>query len=158
MADARVEFSIGTISFMGEGDKSWVAEQLDKILSQANELAGIAPAATTALSSQSPSPMGLGEHQPMQPDSTIAQKTLPTFLNEKGAAKSQVKKFLATAVWLESKGRSRISPKEVTQALKDANQSRLGNPSDCLAKNIAKGYCERDGREFFVTQEGKDSL
>jgi len=47
---------------------------------------------------------------------------------------------------------------DVSKALKDSNQSRLGNPSQCLNDNVSKGYCEKDGKQFFVTQEGKVSL
>lgn len=47
---------------------------------------------------------------------------------------------------------------DVTKALKDSNQTRLGNPSDSLNQNVTKGYCEKDGKEFYVTEEGKNSL
>lgn len=32
MANARLEFKIGNIEFVGEGDQDWVTEQLDKML------------------------------------------------------------------------------------------------------------------------------
>jgi hypothetical protein len=47
---------------------------------------------------------------------------------------------------------------DVTKALKGAHQSRIGNPADCLNQNVQKGYCEKDGGEFFVTDDGKQSL
>jgi len=154
MSEAKIEFTIGGISFTGEGEKDWVAAQLDKILEKAPELMALAPKmrspATTDVSSQ--------QHIPMQADKTIAQKTLPSLLIEKGATKNQLKKFLATAVWLKEKGKICLATSDVTQALKESNQSRLGNPADCLNKNVSKGYCEKYGKEFFVTQEGKDSL
>ncbi len=34
MADAKLEFKLGAIEFSGEGEKDWVAAQLDKILDQ----------------------------------------------------------------------------------------------------------------------------
>jgi hypothetical protein len=46
----------------------------------------------------------------------------------------------------------------VSKALNDANQKRLGNPAECLNQNVAKGYCEKDGKQFFVTDDGKSSL
>ena len=91
-------------------------------------------------------------------DTAVAKKTLPAFLQEKNATTKQVKKFLATAVWLEAKGQSRLTTSDVTKALNDANQKRLGNPTDCLNQNVTKGYCEKDGKQFFVTDDGKSSL
>ena len=151
MGEAKIEMKVGQITFSGEGEQEWVAKQLDKILAQAEKLIHLAP-----------------EHQdednrasvkkPMGKDHTIAGKTLPAFLQEKGATKNQVKKFLATAVWLEAKGKNRMKTADVTKALKGANQSRIGNPADCLNKNLTKGNCEKDGGEFFVTDDGKNSL
>ena len=94
----------------------------------------------------------------MRPDPEIGKKTLATFLREKNASTIQNKKFLATAVWLEAKGNSRITTSDVTKALKDNSQKRLGNASDCLNQNVKQGYCEKDGKDFYVTQEGKESL
>jgi len=79
-------------------------------------------------------------------------------LREKNASTNQVRKFLATAVWLHARGKKRLSTADVTRALKDSNQTRLGNPADCLNKNVAKGHCEKDGKDFFVTSEGSASL
>ena len=151
MTEAKVEIKVGQIEFSGQGEQDWVGKQLDKILSKAEHLVALAPAPREA-------PPEKADHKPMAKDSAIARQTLPAFLTEKGAAKSQVKKFLATAVWLEAKGSKRIQTSEVTKALKDANQKRLGNASDCLNKNVSKGYCEKDGKQFFVTQDGKSSL
>lgn len=150
MTDAKIQIKIGGIEFSGEGDKEWLTTQLDKILANAQKLANL----TIPASGQ-----GVGGKQnPMQPDPSIAQKTLASFLKEKNATTNQIKKFLATSVWLETKGKNRMSTSDVTKALKDSNQSRLGNPSDCLNKNISKGYCEKDGNQYFVTEDGKNSL
>jgi len=94
----------------------------------------------------------------MKPDPSIAGKTLASFLKDKNATSKQVLKFLATAVWLESKGKNRMTTADVTQALRDSNQSKLNNAADCLAQNVKKGLCEKEGNQFFVTSEGKDSL
>jgi len=153
MPDARIEFTIGGISFVGEGEQGWVAEQLDKILEKAPDLIKLAPkkqaSRTTATESHGPTE---------GTDATIAKKTLPVFLNEKDATKNQLNKFLATAIWLHAKGKNRLKTSDITAALKDAQQTRLGNPSDCLNKNVKKGYIEKDGTEFFVTQEGRSFL
>ena len=39
MANARIEFKIGNIEFVGEGEQDWVTEQLDKVLTRIPELA-----------------------------------------------------------------------------------------------------------------------
>jgi hypothetical protein len=151
MADAKIEIKLGHIEFSGQGEQEWVAKQLDKIIAKADSLVKLAPVA-------SPEASGTEGDKPMAPDSRVSSKTLPAFLTEKGAGRSQVRKFLATAVWLQAKGAKRITTGDVTKALKDSNQSRLGNPADSLNKNVSKGFCEKDGREFFVTQEGMKSL
>lgn len=154
MYEARIEFTVGAVSFTGEGDKDWVASQLDKILGRAPELVKLTPQeqVTEVPTSESQQPT-----QPWQ-DDAIAQMPLPSLLREKGASTNQLNKFLATAVWLTAQGRTPLTTRDVTEALKESSQSRLGNASDCLNKNVAKGYCEKDGGKFFVTPEGKDSL
>lgn len=155
MSDAKVEIKVGQIQFSGQGEQDWVAKQLDKVLAQAEKLIQLAPPADTDTDTDT---KGDGHHKPMGKDPSIAKKTLPVFLNEKGAAKSQVKRFLATAIWLEAKGKNRLQTSEVVAALKAANQARLGNASDSLNKNVTKGFCEKDGDQFFVTDDGKNSL
>src|SRR5215813_810452 len=149
MNESKIEIKIGQITFSGQGEPEWVAKQLDKILDKAEKLIELAPPESND---------GETAHKPMGNDSVIAKKTLPAFLQEKNATTKQVKKFLATAVWLESKGQNRLSTGDVTKALSDSNQKRLGNPADCLNQNVSKGYCEKDGKQFFVTDEGKSSL
>jgi hypothetical protein len=151
MSEAKIDIKIGQIQFSGQGEQEWVAKQLDKIIAQAEKLIQLAPL-------QVPPGDGGGDRKHMEKDFTISRKTLPVFLSEKGATKNQVKKFLATAVWLEAKGQNRLQTRDVVAALKTANQSRLGNASDALKKNITKGFCEKDGTQFFVTDEGKKSL
>ncbi len=153
MADTKIQFKLGAIEFSGEGEKEWLEAQLDKILEKAPKLINIAPA-TPPVAAGAPG----GAHAPIGADPSIAQQPLATFLRTKNATKNQVKKFLATAIWLESKGKNRLNTGDVTQALKDSNQVRLSNASDCLNKNINKGYCDKDGKDFFVTEDGKNSL
>ena len=129
MSEAKIEIKIGQIEFSGQGSQEWVAKQLDKILAKAEELVAIVPPAAQ--------PPTDPHHQQMQGDASIASKTLPAFLTDQGASKSQVKKFLATAIWLQGKGNRRVTTSQVTKALKDSNQSRLGNAADCLNKNVS---------------------
>jgi hypothetical protein len=154
MGNVKIGFTVGGISFSGEGEDTWIEKQLDKIIAKAPELIKIVPV-------QSDIPEGSGENIPKNRgirDSSIGVQTLPNYLQSKNATKSQSIKFLATSIWLHAKGKNRLSTGDVTKALKDSNQSRLGNPSDCLAQNITKGNIEREGKEFFVTDEGKKSL
>lgn len=155
MSEAKIQFKLGAIEFSGEGEKDWISQQLDKILKQAPQLLAIAPALIDTTTNN----VGAAHQIPMAADPAIAQKTLVSFLGKaKGAAQSQVKKFLATAVWLEAKGKTRIATGDIVQALKDSKQNKLSNASGCLAKNIEKGFCEKEGTKFFVTEAGKNTI
>jgi len=154
MNNAKIEFSVGGVSFSGEGEEAWLASQLDKIIDKAPDLIKLAPLLKTALGGVET----VGSKEVGQQDAAIASQTLPNFIKEKNTSKNQLTRFVATAVWLHAKGKARLSTADVTKALKDSNQSRLGNPSDVLAKNVGKGFCEKDGKDFFVTEEGKASL
>lgn len=153
MSEVKIQFKLGSIEFSGEGEKEWISQQLDKLLQQAPQLLSITP--SPAVTSIPPGTVG---HNPMAADPAVAHQPLATFLKSKDATTNQTKKFLVTAIWLESKGKSRMTTSDITKALKDSNQTRIGNPADCLAKNISKGFCEKDGTQFFVTEEGKDSV
>ena len=153
MSEGKIEISIGDISFVGEGEQNWVAEQLDKILEKAPELTKITPK-RKKVSQTDPAP----EHPVEGDDAAIVQKTLPAFLGDTKAKSSQVIKFLATAVWLHAKGSNRLKTGDVTKALSNASQNRLSNASNCLGANIKKGFIEKTGSEFFVTDDGKASL
>lgn len=150
MSEAKIEIKIGQMQFSGSGEQDWLAKQLDKIIAQSEKLIKLAPPEDQLDDD--------GNHKLTGKDSTIAKKTLPVFLGEKNATRNQVKKFLATAVWLESKGEQKMTTRYISKALSDSHQSRLTNPSDCLNQNVSKGYCEKDGKEFFVTDDGKKSL
>jgi NADH pyrophosphatase NudC (nudix superfamily) len=155
MADAKVNFSIGTISFSGEGEETWVATQLDKILEKVPELVRIVP---QSQNTESGVQQQRHKEASINPSEGIATKTLASFLKEKNATSNQNKKFLTTSLWLEAKGKKRVTTTDVTKALKDNNQSKLTNASEALNQNVSKGYCEKDGKEFYVTDEGKASL
>jgi hypothetical protein len=148
MSEAKLQVKIGDVEFSGEGDKAWIETQLNKILKAAPAIVATRPAGQRHVAHVASDDQNqAGAAQP-----------LASFLRDKGAATSQVRKFLATAVWLHAKGKNRLSTADVTRALKDSNQSRLGNPADCLNKNVAKGHCEKDGKDFYVTTEGHASM
>ena len=150
MPDVKIQIKIGDVEFSGEGDQSWVGAQLERILKAAPTIVSTTPrAADNSPTSRTSAVAG---------DSDAVGQPLASFLRDKNASTNQVKKFLATAIWLGAKGKNRLTTADVTRALKDSNQARLGNPADCLNKNVAKGHCEKDGKEFFVTTEGAASL
>ena len=150
MPDAKIEVQIGQFKFSGEGEQKWLAEQMDKILKSAHDIIKIAP-----VSPPSPnSGQGTGNYTPPP----VTNEALPQFLQRTNATKSQVDKYLATAEWLHLKGNKLVKTGDITKALKDAHQSRLGNAADCLAKNASKGFCVKEGREFYVTDEGRKHL
>ncbi len=85
--------------------------------------------------------------------------TLAAFLKAKGATSNQVRKFLSTAIWLHDRDKKdRLTTGDVTKALADNQQSRLSNASDCLNQNVGKGFCEKDGKGFYVTEEGRAEI
>src|SRR6185369_11107962 len=123
---------VGGVSFTGEGSETWVSSQLDKILKHLPELVNAAPPSDEKSNGGGPTP------------AYKAKGTLAAFLGAKNAKSNQVRKFLATALWLQDGGKSRLSTGDVTKALNDHNQGKLTNAAACLAKNAGKGHCIKD--------------
>lgn len=151
MADAKIEVQVGQFKFSGEGEQKWLAEQMDKILKSAREIIKIAPVSPPP---SSDSPQAFGNQTPC----AVTDEALPQFLQRTNATKTQVDRFLATAEWLHQKGSEMVKTGDVTQANKDAHQSRFSNTAGCLAKNASKGFCVKAGRDFYVTDEGRRHL
>jgi hypothetical protein len=150
MGDARIEVKVGAFSFSGEGTEKWLSGELEKLLVKIPELVDVAPGSG---SDDDAGVGGGGAKKKAKPG------TLSAFLREKNATGNQVKKFLATAVWLhDSTGSDRITTAEVRKALKTGNQGKLTNPAGCLNQNVGKGHAEKDGGSFFVTEPGRTSL
>ncbi len=144
MADTtKISFKFGVLEFSGEGSEIWLEKQLDKLLKQPINFL------SAPLSKESSG---------FSPQTKSTSSTLVAFLTEKDAKSNQNKKFLATATYLQIKGKKPLKVGDIAKALKDSNQGRLGNPSDTLSQNISKGFCERDGEGFFVTEEGYREL
>ncbi|MFG6665725.1 hypothetical protein ACGK9R_01285 [Halomonas sp. HNIBRBA4712] len=156
MAEAKIEITIGQITFSGEGEPSWLSEQLDKILDKAENLLSLASSTSSPITQESEDINS--EAADLSGHNEIAAKPLAIWLRENKADSNQNLKFLATAIWLESKGSNRLQTKDVTSALSSANQKRLGNASDCLNRNVTQGCCEKEGKQFYVTEEGKKKL
>ena len=89
-----------------------------------------------------------------QIDSPLSQ-----FIADKKATTNQVRKFLATAVFLSRSNKvSKLSTSMISRALKSYGIEKLQNASDCLNKNEKKGYCIKDGKEFIITENGYLSI
>jgi len=159
MADAKIDIKVGIVSFSAEGTEKWLSGELDKVLEKAQELANIA---TSNRGSNGADPSS----NVVEPTSIVSgagkklKGTLAGFLRERQATTNQVRKFLATATWLqEHDDKERLTTKEVTNALSDAKQTALTNPSQCLAHNVKQGFCQKDGKkQFYVTPEGIEDL
>ncbi|HEY5824129.1 MAG TPA: hypothetical protein VIT44_07185 [Cyclobacteriaceae bacterium] len=147
MSDSKIQIKIGIVEFSGEGNAEWLGAQLDKILEKIPELLKI------ELADQS-------NGKPSLPPTPAGDKptNLSNFLREKNSTTNQTKKFLATAAFLQLNGKSTLSTNDVTKALDDAKQIKLNNPSLCLTGNITKGYCDKSGKDFYVTPEGFTSI
>ena len=149
MGEAKIEIKVGAVSFSGEGDGKWLSEQLDKLLEKIPELAKV----------QSPQRENEGGETDLPATKTKAAGTLASFLKAKKAASNQVRKFLATAVWLhDTQNTDRLTTGDVSKALKQNSQGKLTNASDCLNQNVKGGPCEKDGKHFFVTEDGRAKL
>ncbi|MBZ5594987.1 MAG: hypothetical protein LAP39_22320 [Acidobacteriia bacterium] len=146
MPDGKIQVTVGSVSFSGEGDPQWLAEQLDKVLKAAPEVAAVPP----------PSP-NLPQETPPQ-RGTGSGGALVSHIRTKGGEGNQTKRFLATADWLRLRGETELTTAKVSKALSDNHQKRLGNPADCLNHNVRKGHCEKSGEGFFITPDGLRDL
>lgn len=147
MNSTKIEISVGPVSFSGEGDQAWLAEQLDKVLKAATGIAASSPRERPMSSVVDSTPVG-GEF-------TIS---LSSYIKEKGGEANQVDRFLITADWLRLRGAKSLATAIVSKALTENHQKRLANPADCLNKNVSKGFCEKSDGGFFITPEGLRKL
>jgi len=172
MPQSKIEFRLGAIHFIGEGEKAWVTKQLDKIISQAPSLLRIAgtdedmPSAVetgTAGKRGRPAGSGKGKTSPAAPmvasaKSNISAKDLPAYIKARNAGANQRMKFLATAGWLASKGKKSFVTRDVTKAIKAAKLPELINPSQYLGQNLKQGYFKKAGSEFILSNKGMSAL
>jgi hypothetical protein len=153
MTTAKVDIKIGQLSFAGEGDKEWLAKQLDKLIQHAPTLLRLSPDIESHSEVRTASRDGDHKTAPAGKAGTLA-----AFLTARGAKTKDNRKFLATAAWLHDKGHSRLTAADVTKALDENSQGKVTNPALVLSRHISKGHCERSGSQFYVTDEGRKSL
>jgi phage-related protein len=151
MADAKIEIKVGAVSFSGEGDGKWLSEQLDKVIEKLPQLANVAP-----VEPESSGRTG-GDAHAHQGKKNVG--TLASFLTAKNAKTNKTRKFLATAVWLHDvTGANRLATGDVKKALGQHNQGAVGNASQCLVQNNKQGFTAKDGKQFYVTPEGRAEI
>jgi len=181
MAESKIDFSFDNLHFSCEGDKDWVEAQLNQVLNRIpglNKLEKVVKfekvkpsldrlVAEDALEVEAPvaavKEKGKRGRKPKEVDETVVVEEpsgdpLYEFLKEKNADKNQVRKFLATAVYMHSQGEEKFSTPMVSKALKAANIEKLLNASDCLNKNEKKEFCIKDEKEFILTEAGIRSI
>ncbi len=175
MAESKIDFSFDNLHFSCEGDKEWVENQLNQILSR---IPGLNKSEAFIKSGKKPSLVKdsfTGKIQSSgkkelskdgrkhrsdnnSKSDSSAGDPLYEFLREKNADKNQVRKFLATAVYLHSQGVEKFSTPIVSKLLKSSQIEKLINASDCLNKNEKKGFCIKDDKEFILTESGIRSI
>jgi hypothetical protein len=169
MSQSKIEFRLGAIHFIGEGDKEWVTKQLDKIISQASSLIRVAGGSEEEMNTDSLEDFSSKKsnrrrgRQPASPSvtgikSTTSGKDLAAFIQSKRASSNQRAKFLAAALWLSKHGKSNPGTRDVTNALKEARIPALINPSQYLNQNVKQGYLKKSGNGFIVTKKGETAL
>ncbi|HZL53524.1 MAG TPA: hypothetical protein VFC37_21520 [Terracidiphilus sp.] len=155
MADAKLEIKVGNVAFLGEGAEEWLSKQLDKVLNKIPELAK----ASAHLAGESGSTSEKRDHATAAGSKASTTDTLAAFLKTKIATDSQTRKFLATSVWLhDAEKKERVGTSDVTQALNTHKQGKLKNASQCLSANVKSGFAVKDKKQFYVTDQGRESL
>jgi hypothetical protein len=149
MAEAKIEIKVGAVAFSGEGDAKWLSEQLDKLLEKIPELAKVVPALAE----------GNGGDGSSKTTHNKAKGTLASFLTAKNAKSNKTRKFLATALWLQdNQGKNRLTTSDVTTALSHHSQGTVGNASQCLNQNASQGFATKEGKQFYITEEGRTEI
>jgi hypothetical protein len=156
MSEAKIEIKVGEVSFSGEGTEKWLSEQLEKLIEKIPQLSKVH---TQKHGETGGSGTGTGTGAGAAGSQKLSG-TLAGFLKEKKATANQVRKFLATAIWLhDHENRDPLSTADVTKALSDAKQKDLTNAANCLNQNVSKGFCQKkEGNQFFVTDEGRTAI
>ena len=144
----RLRVRIANCEFEATGTDEWIDARYERFITDVRRLS----ASDRHLSSTgSEGDMADGQSGGAKEE---RRPSLAAFLRATVANGSQADRFLATAVWLERSGTSPLTTTVVAQALSEHRQKRLANPSDCLNRNVAKGYAIKTDRGFIVTSEG----
>ena len=144
----KIRIKIGGVEVDYEGAEGFLDKKLPKLIGDVSALSKEAPTV----------PAENGNNNKSSNNRSGISSSLASFLREKNVD-THNKRFLATAIWLDDKNDSQlIKTADVTKALKENKQRMSNNPSNCLAQNVSKGYCEKQGNGFYVTDEGREAL
>jgi len=141
---SKIKIHVGDIEVEYEGPESFLDKKLTALVSQ-----------LSVLHDQLPKDRAKKTHHS---GASSDNSTIIAILKSKSATSNQTKKFLAAAEWLHLRGQTRLKTGDVTKALRDNSQAKIGNPAQTLIRNVTNGHCERDGKSFFVTDEGRAEL
>ena len=144
MAQAKATLIFGAISFCGEGEQTWLGAQISKLVA-------------AALSDRSLTVISRGGITGTGGQARTSSLSFSTYLKI-GGNSSQVQRFLLTAAWLSARGATHLTARGVSRALKVNHQAQLSNAADCLNKNVAKGFCKKEGAGFVITLAGWDTV
>jgi len=165
MAEARAKIEVSGLQFDLRGDPDWVSEQLEKVLELAYDVADLAlsppeePEADSGEDSNGEGNDGSGDEDPNDSqEDPIAALSLPAFLEERDATRSDERKLLAVAIWLHAKGSDRVTVTEVRDALAAARERAIHNAAAVLMTAVASGLCQEDDGALFVTDAGRAAL
>jgi hypothetical protein len=178
MSQSKIEFRLGAIRFVGEGEKEWVTKQLDKIINRAPSLLRVAKGGKEIIATDVVATSSKKESRPAKRagnrakqstakapapkvsgvKSSTSSKDLAAFIQSKKAGGNQRAKFLAAALWLNKNGKSNPVTRDVTDALKAARVPSLINPSQYLNQNVKQGYLRKAGDGFLITKKGESAL
>lgn len=139
----KLKIRVGNVEVEYEGPEAFVNKKLPDVVGNMIKVAGV----KAKKEEDKPDTGGKGP-----------RTNLAAFLKQTKSTTNQTRKFLATAVWLHGAGKELLGTRDVTKALRESQQGKLGNASDCLNKNVGKGFCEKDGKQFYATSEGRSEL
>jgi hypothetical protein len=142
----KIRVKVGDVEVDYEGPESYLDKKLPEFISQLSKF-------SAHTSGDKGKPGGGGAKRDAEEPGSLA-----IFLQKHGGAKSHEHRFLLTAQWLHLRGVENLTTADVSKALRDNHQSRLANPSDCLNRNVRRGFCEKTQTGFFVTEEGSKAV
>ena len=180
MAESKIDFSFENLHFSIEGNQDWVELQLNQMLNRMADLSNsglfaksekiklptvsdvtkdiLPPTGTVNVNKESQKRSRNQKLTAVPQTEELNSNLLFEFLKEKNADKNQVRKFLATSVYLHSQGVEKFTAPLISKSLKTAQIEKLLNASDCLNKNEKKRFCIKEDKEFILTEAGIRSI
>ncbi len=133
-----LKIKAGDISIFFEGSEDFISSKLALIVQEIAKYAKDLPS--------------------KQSDVLPEMISLPEFW-KKQKQRTQVRRFLVVAAWLQKNGRDDVKVKEVDQAIEDHHLEPIKNSSHNLSSNKKKGFCAVSGHgTFYVTQKGLEEV